>query len=738
MMNFNPLFIDNNLSNAGISSLFLSGKALPADGNKNYLFADIIKVYEEELNVENSKLNNDLLVNLEGLKDFIVTKTDTKVIEGFQNSLNNLEEISLVSNSNSFNIDDAKISSKVFVLTPDNLLAFLGSINNIISETRNEQPPNPSGSILFYLNDFQNNHKGDVNSNCQLLDIKKLFSVMSNKDSIKFNFTTNGEKLTVTISQLNVDESAPEVNEKDESHSSEFTTEHDKLAHSQNLLLNIPGFNQLEKANSEYYKIEIIHIHKGEQKIFDIKTGEIRQPEIEDSKITPDKSDQIDEKGAKLYRSESNKEFSSDKIIGEIKPAVNDDQVPKLQEMENKGIDLTKINFEDLNTKLTKEEFSKLQEALTSKERKVDSSGKVNSKIITVDDNKNITEFNPPVIKKEILTNKKLLRDDKEELHLKESLHQKDKGNIKDNVGDNLKGNIKENIDDISVRKGNKLSDSVLVDVNKKVSDAISFEKITQTEKSEAAPQVKINSEVKTEKVVETNPTSSTNGETNYVGKPEMHLSKDDKENDQPKEQYVEAKETIVREQKETDKKHLLNDQFNKEFSKQQDSVFNKPETQAGKVISNDSHAKVEYGGYKTENMKEILKTIKASEIISEIVKNVDGSKQHLSFKLEPETLGKLTVSIDYVNNKLHANIEVENEQIKQFVQSNLEQLKSNLQNNGIQVSSLNVGLNNSEQKSTKHVNPKRKFYGKIAEIKTENPSEVKKMMGYNTYDFLV
>ncbi len=721
MMNFNPLFIDNNLSHLGLGALQQSGKVSVGQGTKNYLFADIIKVYGEELNVENSVLNNDLLVNLEGLKDFIVTKTDTKIIEGFQNSLNNLEDISLVSNSNSVNIDDAKISSKVFVLTADNLLAFLGSINNIISESETAQTNNPSGSILFYLNDFKNTPTAGIDSNKQLLDIKKLFSVMSNKEPIKFNFTTNGEKLTVVISQLYEKENKSEHKEHNVSGEDDRATDTEKLALSQNLLLNIPGFSEIEKADTEYYKIEIVHIHKGEQKIFDIKTGEMRQPEIDNSEIIPDKSEQKNGNGAKLYPSENNKEFSTDKIVGEIKPAVKSDKSPELQETGDTGIDLTKLNLDDLNTKLTKEEFRKLQEALNSKERKVDSSGKVNSKIVIVDNNKSITEFNPPVIKKEIPTRNKLSSDDKEGLHLKENLY-----------------NINDNINNVSTGKSNKFNDGVLIDIDKKVSDTTSFEKITHTDKPETVTQVKINPEIKTEKVVETNLTLSTNGEANYVRKPEMNLNKDDKDNDQQKEQYVEAKETTVKEQKETDKKHFLNEQFNKEFSKQQESVFNKPEIESGKVISNDSHAKVEYSSYRTENMEEFFKTIKASEIISEIVKNVDGSKQHLSFKLEPETLGKLTVSIDYVNNKLHANIEVENEQIKQFVQSNLEQLKSNLQNNGIQVSSLNVGLNNSEQKNTKYVNPKRKFYGKIAEIKTENSSEVKKMMGYNTYDFLV
>lgn len=707
-MNFNPLFIDNNLSGLGLGALQQSGKTSAGQGTQNYLFADIIKVYEEELNVANSKLGDDLLVNLEGLKDFIVTKTDTKIIDGFQNSLNNLEELSVVSNSNSVNIDDAKISSKVFVLTPDNLLAFLGSINNIISESESPQTNSEPGGALFYLNDFKNSLPTEDDSNKQLLDIKKLFSVMSNKESVKFNFTTNGEKLTVAISQLYDKDDKPEQKEDNTAGAEGSETDSEKLALSQNLSLNIPGFSELEKAGAEYYKIEIVHIHKGEQKIFDIKTGQIREPEINNREILTNKNTPLNESSENIYKTDNN----SDKIAGEIKPVAKNNGEQKTQKTEIQGIDLSKLNLKDLDTELTKEEFHKIQEVLNSKERKIDSTGKVYSKIITSEENKTIAEFNPPVVKKESTAKIKLSE------------------NVKEILTDN--DGVKKNIPEIKV-ESNKTESRI----NSENPDKPVEQKI-QIDKPEASPQVKIGHENKIETKTVSNSSSNINADEANAVKKETNLSKDEKEFDRQKEQNVETKETAVKEQKETDRKQPLNDQFAKELNKQHDNLIHKTDNQVERVNAGDNQPKNENGSAKNENLKEAFKTVKAAEVISEIVKSVDGTKQHLSFKLEPESLGKLTVSIDYVNNKLHAHIEVENEQIKQFVQSNLDQLKNNLQNNGVQVNSINVGLNNNEQKNTKYVNPKRKFHGKIADVKTEDVPEVKKMMGYNTYDFLV
>ena len=142
-------------------------------------------------------------------------------------------------------------------------------------------------------------------------------------------------------------------------------------------------------------------------------------------------------------------------------------------------------------------------------------------------------------------------------------------------------------------------------------------------------------------------------------------------------------------------------------------------------------------------NLKESLKLINANQIGDELSKYISsGNKQSITFQLSPENLGKLTLSIDYIENQLRANIEVENEQVKQLIQNNIEQLKNSLQSSGIQLNDVNVSLGNYEQKSLRNSNVRKKSYSKTygKEIKVENSKapSTKKLMGYNTYDYLI
>ncbi len=142
-------------------------------------------------------------------------------------------------------------------------------------------------------------------------------------------------------------------------------------------------------------------------------------------------------------------------------------------------------------------------------------------------------------------------------------------------------------------------------------------------------------------------------------------------------------------------------------------------------------------------NLKESLKVINANQISDEIAKYISsGNKHSITFQLNPENLGKLTLSIDYIENQLRANIEVDNEQAKQLIQNNIEQLKNSLQSSGIQLNDVNVSLGNYEQKSLRNSNIRKKSYSKSynKEIKVENSKapSTKKLMGYNTYDYLI
>ena len=137
---------------------------------------------------------------------------------------------------------------------------------------------------------------------------------------------------------------------------------------------------------------------------------------------------------------------------------------------------------------------------------------------------------------------------------------------------------------------------------------------------------------------------------------------------------------------------------------------------------------------------QEVMKTIKTNEIIPEFSKIIQaGEKQTMTFQLTPENLGKVKLIVELVENQINTRIEVENDHVKHFIQSNLEQLKQNLQSSGIQMSTVNVSLTESDQKFTKSFSQRKKSGEKIGKVKAsdEQTRPTHKSLGYNTYEFL-
>jgi len=85
-------------------------------------------------------------------------------------------------------------------------------------------------------------------------------------------------------------------------------------------------------------------------------------------------------------------------------------------------------------------------------------------------------------------------------------------------------------------------------------------------------------------------------------------------------------------------------------------------------------------------------------------------------------------------------HIEVENEAAKKLVESNLSQLYNSLSGSGVQLNSLNISLSNNEQKANnKQQHNKRKLASlSEEEITEEKPAGNSKILGYNTYEYLV
>jgi len=153
-------------------------------------------------------------------------------------------------------------------------------------------------------------------------------------------------------------------------------------------------------------------------------------------------------------------------------------------------------------------------------------------------------------------------------------------------------------------------------------------------------------------------------------------------------------------------------------------------------------------GVIKNETTQNIFKmfgennvTVKASNLLNEISRLFEkGESKSVVLKLKPDTLGQVKILLDVVDKFVNVNIQVNNESVKQMVQNNINTLVQTLNLSGLHLSSLNVSINNYENKENKSDSEKKKsstsrFQQKISEdVNTINT----KSMGYNTYDFLI
>ncbi len=138
--------------------------------------------------------------------------------------------------------------------------------------------------------------------------------------------------------------------------------------------------------------------------------------------------------------------------------------------------------------------------------------------------------------------------------------------------------------------------------------------------------------------------------------------------------------------------------------------------------------------------MKEFTRHVKAAEIIKEIAQFIQRKEDStLILRVTPVELGALKISIKEMNQLVRADIEVETEHVKNLVETNISQLRETLQLNGVQLSSLTISLNSSEQKNQKsaYLKKKQQTERDTKEI-NEKSESIQKRMGYNTYDYVV
>lgn len=136
----------------------------------------------------------------------------------------------------------------------------------------------------------------------------------------------------------------------------------------------------------------------------------------------------------------------------------------------------------------------------------------------------------------------------------------------------------------------------------------------------------------------------------------------------------------------------------------------------------------------------DFTKTVKTYEIIKEIKSFIEqGNRSSMTLKILPENLGSVKVSLDMVNNMVQARIDVDSENVRQFVQTNLDSLKQTLVQSGVNVSTLQVNVSSSDQKQPRFAaaSKRKGNFGKALDLEEEGSASAKKIMGYNSYDYI-
>lgn len=850
MMNLNPLFFDKsflvekkNFSNSSNNS------------SQSYLFSDIIRIYEDELDKNSIKdsTSSNILLDVNELKNLTITKSNKETVQGIQQAIELLENIALLSNSNSLNINSAHITSKIFILDSESLKKFFNEINESLTKKDSSPILDSTNSKIIYIENRDKENPSSLSEfNFVGFNPDEIIDTIDKGDLFKITLKTNGEKLSLTIynpdnqtSQIEKDNtdltnaslSDEQDNDKNwqQINSSNFTLSDGNIVNinvkqieNQNYeiisgedLTQQNGLNELDNSINnfepveKYYKLEVIHTYTGNNN-FSIPS----KPAEENNKfISNAVNNFFNNNSLNQLNNEKNNEAVDSKIVGVINP-INSQQ-PK----ENKNTSLLpdeiKNEFNPVAieqpraNEILKKDFLELNRTeLADAEIPVEKFGK--SRIIKDTTNKNIIEFKPEIIETEKSSEKK--NDVKVDLSSESKIDsiQEKTSDKKNDIKADTSAELKEaktqlekelrklNVDDVRIESKHEKEFVLQVKKSFQIKNELSNEYEPQDSNSEnlknarqekiieniAKPNLKVNSgdekknqpiennnfkpdlsnlktEIKDNSAVKNESNNSKNLTTNQTIKENIKINLASSLSDgamnnsnsfekSSKKESIDKKENIKQESANDilntkNEKAISSEQSNnvKDFVKHtqlsSENMFDQKTSAAdaqNELMKNNVHKQL-------SNLNDTLKIIKANEVITEISKLLENSnyvrqadKQSITFQLSPENLGKLTLSIDYVENQLRANIEVENEQIKQFIQGNIEQLKNSLQASGIQLNDVNVSLGNYEQKSLRQANQKKKAYSKSAygQVKIENTktSSSKKLMGYNTYDFLI
>lgn len=302
----------------------------------------------------------------------------------------------------------------------------------------------------------------------------------------------------------------------------------------------------------------------------------------------------------------------------------------------------------------------------------------------------------------------------KNEIKAKEILSSVSKTESKENVEfkTDVKENISKPVENITKEKIDENTDSEL--------STKDFEKFVLGNKENEQLNVKVTKAVKNITTIKAENTQQPSGEKTV------------KENSENKESKTEDNTKTVQAPESNEKNFSQNESFFKQSDENKNFGFDTKihTTQVKEKFTLDEplpHTNSE-------------RIVKAAELMKELSKFIEKQdKSTLTIRISPEDLGKLKITIDVVEQNVKANIHVENEAVKTIIEKNIVELQNQMSKNGIQLTSVNVSLSESDQKNAKQFAGKKKTNSFDVNDKSidENEEEKIKMMGYNTVEYL-
>jgi flagellar hook-length control protein FliK len=797
-MNLNPLFFNKLTVEADLSK---SNSSI--NESQNYLFADIITVSQEviekeDINVKSSTIDL-LLANINDLE--IDIPVSEEQINELKKIISNPTFSKDNSSKDLYHLENTDIvKTKQLISEPE--LAFFIKIINQIFGTIIPEAGIDFMSTENGLDVDAESSDSESNSPAEVLTLDLVRNALQNHDQVKFTFKSGAEKITYQISSQELINNIPLVNQpeplvqqielsSDEINNPELTqpSSRDSLVNKKDVTVNqeqdISNFKLVEKnfnnestitSPEKVVKDEAEYSNNNDGKIYKIEGYYSESNTISSASGTGIKTPFIldintsKEIGMFLNKYNFEKEFVPKSHEVSENPGLKTDTDEIIKE--TKGI--TNIpGKESILHLVNSEELDKDIDAKNRYTIKKDSSEYLRS--IKIESGNTVINENKNIIVDKIITT---LKNDSSllsntvtdgpsktdvpvinEAEIKNLVFDVEKQTSIKNATQPFLNTEKEKFDHLfNIESESKVNNQTQQTETIKNIRQFDFNIMPAKSSENPTQRTRITNKVKDSELItynedtskEENPelvksdTGITKGFKDTTTNVNYNSTKNNSNDLQKENDTVEDKENISDKKTETIKSKLSEENRKQELATnsakesakqieyQNQTGFNKRIDQVDKL----NHKIVS----DVSVFAETVKKVKSSDLVSEINKYLlSNEKQSITFQLTPKNLGTVKLIVDYVDNQVSANIEVDNEQVKQTVQSNLEQLRSTLQNNGIQLTNINVSLNNGEPKANKQFSQKRKNYGGTSGFKVDQKNDLsgKKKMGYNTYEYL-